>query len=359
MPSGSTSWSTDPTRSRPGVIARGVRAAGQTGRAGLRAARAMVATWLALGAATAAPFDLQGHRGARGLAPENTIVGFELALDLGVDTLELDVGVTRDDVAVVHHDRRLNPDLVRDAAGRWLQGPGPPIRALESRALRELDVGRLRPGSAYAAAHPAQRPADGARIPTLAEVLALAGRPGAGRVRFNVETKLSPLAPEEAADAETFARVVVDAIREAGLEARTTVQSFDWRTLRAVRRLAPEIATAHLSSARPGFDTVGATDPAGRSPWTDGARLAEHGSVPRMVRAAGGTVWSPNARDLDAASVAEARALGLAVVPWTVNDAAQMRRLIDWGVDGLITDRPDVLHDVLVERGLRAPRVRR
>jgi glycerophosphoryl diester phosphodiesterase len=318
--------------------------------------RALVAACLALAAATAAPFDLQGHRGARGLAPENTLAGFELALDLGVDTLELDVGVTRDGVPVVFHDRRLNPDLVRDARGRWLDGPGPSIRELGLHALRELDVGRLRPGSAYAAAHPAQRPVDGQRIPTLAEVLALAGRPGAGRVRFNVETKLSPLAPDEAADPETFARVVVDAIREAGVAARASVQSFDWRTLRAVRRLAPEIATVHLTSARPGFDTVRAADPAG-SPWTDGLRVAEHGSVARAIRAAGGAVWSPNALDLDAAAVAEARALGLAVVPWTVNDAARMHRLIDWGVDGLITDRPDVLHGVLVERGLRAPRL--
>jgi glycerophosphoryl diester phosphodiesterase len=324
-----------------------------------QAARATLALCLGLGCALVSAFDLQGHRGARGLAPENTIAGFELALELGVDTLELDVGVTRDDVAVVFHDRRLNADLVRDGSGRWLDGPGPPIRALELHALREFDVGRLRPGSAYAAAHPAQRPLDGARIPTLAEVLALAKRPGGERIRFNVETKLSPLAPHEAADPETFARVVVETVRAAGVADRTTVQSFDWRTLRTVRRLAPEIALAYLSSARPGFDTVGATDPSGVSAWTDGLRFADHGSVPRLVRAAGGTLWSPNARDLDTAALAEARSLGLAVVPWTVNDAALMRRLVEWGVDGLITDRPDLLHEVLVERGLRRPRAAR
>lgn len=348
-----------PPRPAPGRAAVRARRDGARVPVAPPVTRAILAVCLTLAAAVASAFDLQGHRGARGLAPENTIAGFELALDLGVDTLELDVGVTRDDVPVVFHDRRLNADLVRDANGRWLDGPGPPVRELELRALRELDVGRLRPGSAYAAAHPAQRPADGARIPTLAEVLALARRPGAERIRFNVETKLSPLAPHEAADPETFARVVVETVRAAGVAARTTVQSFDWRTLRAVRRLAPEISIAHLSSARPGFDTVGATDPGGASPWTDGLRFADHGSVPRMVRAAGGTLWSPNARDLDAAAIAEARALGLAVVPWTVNDAALMRRLIDWGVDGLITDRPDVLHEVLVERGLRRPRAAR
>ncbi len=319
---------------------------------------AAAASWIVafcvagLPAGSAAAVDLQGHRGARGLAPENTLAAFDLAIGLGVDTLELDVAITRDDVAVVVHDRTLNPDLVRDARGRWLDGRGPSIRALDLAALRAYDVGRLRPGSAYADAHPAQRPVDGERIPTLPEVFELARRRGADRIRFNVETKLSPLAPTEAADPDTFVRVIVAAIREAGVASRTTIQSFDWRTLRGVRRVAPEIATAHLSSRRPGLDTVRADDPAG-SPWTDGLRFGDHGSVARMVRAAGGTTWSPDARDLDAQAVAEARALGLKVVPWTVNDAPTMHRLIDWGVDGLITDRPDVLRDVLVERGLR------
>jgi glycerophosphoryl diester phosphodiesterase len=329
-----------------------MRAAGGWGPAALAAVVVLAAAASLALAAAAHAFDLQGHRGARGLAPENTIPAFEAALAIGVDTLELDVGITRDDVAVVFHDRRLNPDVVRDAQGRWLDGPGPAIRALDAAALRAYDVGRLRPDSRYAAAFPAQRPVDGARIPTLAEVLALGRRPGAGQVRFNVETKLSPLAPDEAADPDTFARVVVAAIRAAGVAERTTVQSFDWRTLRRVQRLAPEIATVCLSSRQSGFDTIGADDAAG-SPWTDGLRAAEHGGVPGMVRAAGCVAWSPNARDLDAAQLERARALGLKVVPWTVNDAQAMRRLIDAGVDGLISDRPDVLREVLVERGMR------
>ena len=307
-----------------------------------------------LAAGTAAAFDLQGHRGARGLAPENTLEGFATALEVGVDTLELDVALTRDDVLVVVHDRTLNPDLVRGADGRWLAARGPAIRRLSAAELAGLDVGRIRPDSGYAAAHPAQRPVDGARIPTLAEVFALAARHGADRVRFNVETKLSPLAPDEAADPDAFAAAVVAEVRRAGVASRTTVQSFDWRTLRRVRRLAPEIGTVHLSSAQPGFDTVGAGRPGG-SPWTDGLRLEDHGSVAAMVRAAGGTTWSPNARDLDADAVARAQALGLKVVPWTVNDAGTMHRLIDWGVDGLITDRPDLLRDVLRELGEPLP----
>src|SRR5512134_4079397 len=99
-------------------------------------------------------FDLQGHRGARGHAPENTLPGFERALAIGVDTLELDVGVTRDDVVVVHHDRRLNPDIARGPDGRWIEAPGPLLRELRFEELQRYDVGRLRPGSAYASLHP-------------------------------------------------------------------------------------------------------------------------------------------------------------------------------------------------------------
>jgi glycerophosphoryl diester phosphodiesterase len=321
------------------------------------AARCVASALLGAAAVTcgaAAGFDLQGHRGARGLAPENTLAAFEAALAIGVDTLELDVGLTRDDVLVVVHDRAINPDVARGPDGRWLAAPGPTVRSLDFAALQAWDVGRLRPGSRYGASQPAQVPVDGARIPSLEQLFERVAALGASSVRFNIETKLSPLAPAETADPETFARHLVEAVRRHGLAARTTVQSFDWRTLQAVQRIAPELATAYLSAEQGGSDTIRAADPHG-SPWTAGLRHADHGSVPAMVRAAGGRTWSPNAADLDAARVAQARALGLAVVPWTVNDPAAMRRLIGWGVDGLITDRPDLAREVMRELGMPLP----
>jgi glycerophosphoryl diester phosphodiesterase len=317
------------------------------------AAGAVLAVAL-LAAAPAQAFDLQGHRGARGLAPENTVAGFETALATGVTTLELDVGLTRDDVLVVYHDRTLNPDITRDADGRWLATRGPALRSLDAAALRRYDVGRIRPDSRYATTFATQVPVDGARIPTLDEVFERVRALGANAVRFNVETKLSPLSPDETVDAPAFAAAVAAAVRRHGLGGRTTIQSFDWRTLREVQRIAPEIATVYLTSQQPNFDTIGATA-ATPSAWTAGLRHAEHGSVPRMVKAAGGAVWSPNALDLDPERIAEARALGLKVVPWTVNDPQAMRRLIDAGVDGLITDRPDLLRAAMAERGLPLP----
>jgi glycerophosphoryl diester phosphodiesterase len=286
---------------------------------------------LFLVSASAQAFDLQGHRGARGLAPENTLPAFARALTLGVSTLELDVGVTRDGVVVVHHDRVLNPDLVRGPDGSWLQAPGPAIHALDYAELQRFDVGRLRPGSDYARPFAEQKAADGARIPRLAEVFALARKARNDAVRFNIETKTSPQAPQETLAPAPFARALIAEIRAAGMAARSTVQSFDWRTLQVVQQEAPEIETVYLTGSRLEPDTL------------------------RKIRAAGGRTWSPNFQALGADRLREARALGLRVVVWTVNEPAQIAAMLDLGVDGIISDRPDRVREELRRRGLPLP----
>ncbi len=296
----------------------------------------------ALLAGCATPFDVQGHRGARGLAPENTLAAFRVALAEGVDTLETDLGVTRDGVLVIAHDSRLNPQIVRDAQGRWIDAPGPTIRSLTLAELRRFDVGRLRPGGDYARQWPQQRPADGERMPTLDEFFDLVRREPR-RVALNLETKITPTSGTDVIDPQGFADALVRAIRQSGLGDRVTVQSFDWRTLVAVRAQAPEIPTACLTIETERSSTV-RVGPDGVSPWHAGLRLSEHGgSVARLVKAAGCTTWSMFWRDLTEARVREAHALGLRVLPWTVNEPDDMKRLIAWGVDGLITDYPDRL----------------
>jgi len=276
-------------------------------------------------------FDLQGHRGARALAPENTLVAFARALSLGVTTLELDTAVTRDGVVVVSHDSTLNPDLTRRADGRWLGAPGPAIFSLTRAELLRYDVGRLRPDTAYARSFPDQVPVDGTRIPTLREVYALAKKAGNASVRFNVETKLEPGKPDETPAPDAFADAVLAVAREAGALDRTSIQSFDWRTLRRVQKVAPAVETCYLTAQ------------AG-------------GSVPRLVRAAGGRCWSPSFRDLTADALAEAHRLGLRVVPWTVNRPEDMAAVVALGVDGLISDRPDLARRVMQEKGRALPK---
>lgn len=299
-------------------------------------------------------FDLQGHRGARGLAPENTMPAFRKAVSLGVDTLETDLAVTRDGVLVLSHDSSLNPSIVRGADGQWLAAEGPPIHSLPLSELRRFDVGRLDPDSKYAKQWPEQHPADGERFPTLREFLdefAGAARNGSP-VRFNLETKLTPTSGSATPDPATFARLVVAAVREAKMTDRVAIQSFDWRTLVEVKRLAPEIQTSCLTIRTANNDNV-MPGPDGVSPWLAGLKPGEHGdSVPRLVKAAGCSTWSAFWRNVDAENLAEAHGLGLRVLPWTVNDIDQMVRLIGLGVDGLITDYPDRVADERVRAAL-------
>jgi glycerophosphoryl diester phosphodiesterase len=328
----------------------------------------LVAVALALVAACQAPaamtagakketamFDLQAHRGGRGVRPENTLASFRYALGLGVSTLEMDTGVTRDGVVVVSHDTRLNPDITRGPDGQFLEGPGPAIVSLSYAELARYDVGRIKPGSGTAKNFPEQQPSDGERIPRLADVFALVAASGNTSVRFNIETKIEPTDPEGTVAPDRFVLALLAAIRGADMESRVTIQSFDWRTLVLVKKLAPEIPLVALTDQQPGEDTM---EPGkdGASVWLGGFDVDDHGgSVPRTVKALGAAIWSPHAGDLTPASIKEAHALGLTIIPWTVNEPKDMERAIASGVDGLISDYPARLRELLQSKGMAVP----
>jgi glycerophosphoryl diester phosphodiesterase len=294
-------------------------------------------------------FDLEGHRGARGLAPENTLAAFDTALAIGVTTLELDTVVSADGVVVISHDTQLNPNFTRDADGQWLAATGAPIRNLTLAQLKRYDIGRLQPGTRYAQAQPEQRAADGQRIPTLDELFERVEQRGDVRVRFNIETKSSPSRPELTPEPQPFVEALLAVIRRHGMERRVMLQSFDWRTLQVAQRLAPRIPTVYLSSQQGGGNNI--ADPR----WTAGMLLADHGSVPKMVKAAGGAVWSPNFADVTPELVREAQSLGLKVVVWTVNEPAQIEKALQMRVDGIISDRPDRVRAAMAARGMSLP----
>jgi glycerophosphoryl diester phosphodiesterase len=199
--------------------------------------------------------------------------------------------------------------VARGPDGRWVGAPSPTIHSLTWLELEKYDVGRLRPGSEYAKRFPHQKPLDGTRIPALSQVLSSFDG------RFNIETKISPEHPGETLPPEAFARALVAEIRKARAEARTTIQSFDFRTLKVVEREAPAIATVYLTNGE--------------------------GSDPASVKAAGGRIWSPNFQDLTPAKIAAARAAGMRIVVWTVNERDDIARMLAAGVDGIISDYPD------------------
>jgi glycerophosphoryl diester phosphodiesterase len=307
---------------------------------------------LCLAAALTAPalaFDLQAHRGGRGLRPENTLAAFENAIRLGVTTLELDIAITADGVAVISHEPALYPGTARDADGRWLKEPGPLIHALTLAEVQRYDVGRVNPDLAYGKPFASQQAVDGQRIPTLASLFALVKQLGANDVQFDIETKVFPHRPNDTVTPEVFVDTLLAAIRAAGMSERVMIQSFDWRTLALVQRLEPAMRTVYLTIESRNSNNV--QDPA----WTAGRIARDYPSVPAMIKAAGGRIWAPNYNNIDATSAQRAHDVGLQLVPWTVNEAADMRRLIDWGVDGIITDYPDRLREVMRERGLPLP----
>ena len=299
--------------------------------------------------------DLQGHRGARGLMPENTLPGFAKALEIGVTTLELDLAVTADSRVVVSHNPRLEPEIARSPNGEWLVQSSPTIHSMTLAALKSYDVGRLNPASEYAERYPAQQPVDGTSVPTLGEVFELVNRSGSQSVRFNIEVKINPERPELTFPPGQFVRAVIDEVRRYKMEDRVVLQSFDWRALREVQDMAPEITTSYLTVNQRWMSNL-QTGVDGSSPWLNGLDVDNFdGSAARAIKAAGGDVWSAFHREVDAESIKLAHELGLKVSVWTVNEISRMHELIEMGVDSIITDYPDRLRRVLVELGLPVP----
>lgn len=312
--------------------------------------RATVLAWLCL-TGQAQAMDLQGHRGTRGLAPENSLASFEMAILQGVTTLETDAAVTRDGVVVLHHDLALNPDHTRNAQGEWLKDSPAPIHDMGLAELQSYDIGRLKPDTKYAAQFPEQKPIDGTRVPRLAELFDMVKAKGYDKIRFAIEIKSNPDQPAATLAPEPFARTLVEEVRRAGMAARVQIMSFDWRGLQVVQRIAPEIPTVYLTAQQPWMDNIGARA-AEATAWTAGIRYRDHGSVPAMIKAAGGRNWSVFHRDLNPALLRQAHALGIKVLVWTVNDAPTMATLVDMGVDGLITDRGDIARKLLTDKGV-------
>jgi len=248
------------------------------------------------------------------MRPENTIPAFEYAIGVGVDVLELDMAVTRDDIVVVSHDPLLNPEICT--------GPGAPraIRTLTLSELRQWDCGALRNPR-----FPKQTPIPGTPMPTLDEVFALSSR---GKIEFNIETKIFEDHPEYTPSPEKFARLVLDCVRRHRLESRVILQSFDFRTLHAMKKIAPAIRLSALYEK-------------GADSFVD------------VARRAGARIVSPEKDLITPEKVKAAHAAGLQVVPWTANTRSDWDALVAAGVDAIISDDPAALIAYLKEKRLR------
>ena len=263
-------------------------------------------------------FDLHGHRGARGLRPENTLVAFRHALELGVSTLEMDVVVSADQQVVVSHDPWMDPTICTAPNGKPIkenEGPAHNIFDMPVEKVKQYDCGR-RPHPDF----PGQTPVPATK-PLLREVVQMAEAFERSRpVFYNVEIKSRPdWEGTYHPDPDTFAGLVYDTMAAAGVQARTILQSFDPRILQALHAQSSPVRLALLVS--PSYD------------FGLGQNLEWLGFEP--------AIYAPEERLVDRALVEAVHERGMQIIPWTVNERAAMERLAAWGVDGLITDYPD------------------
>ncbi|MFR9779541.1 glycerophosphodiester phosphodiesterase family protein [Micromonospora sp. MS34] len=312
-------------------------------------------------------FDLQAHRGGIGLTTEETLAGFAKAMRLGVSTLELDTQVTKDEKVVVTHDRRVSAQKCRDTAPVTL---GDPMYPYVGRYIKDLTLAQIKTmdcGYQQLPGFPDQERIPGVRMAELRDVLSLVRDWHAHQVTLNIETKVEAGAPEQTAPRELFVRRVFEEIRASGIEDQVTIQSFDWGALRVMHRLASRWPLVALTN----YDFLQVGRP-GASPWLggldaddfDGDFVRAAAAIPGVTALSpnygfpqNGTVADPGFRFYpDATMVAEAHARGLKVIPWTCDDPATVEALIDLGVDGIITNYPNRVREIMAERGMRLPK---
>lgn len=259
--------------------------------------------------------EVHGHRGARSVFPENTLPAFHYALDVGVDVLEFDLGVTKDNVVVVAHDPYINPDLCLGPKGEKLRKKIL-INSINWEDLKKYDCGAL-PNSRF----PNQTLIPGTPIPSLEEVLQLVENhpsPQSQKVQFNIETKIKKSKPKDTVSPEVFVKLVLEVIEKYNVSDRTMIQSFDYRTLKITKRLAPHIRISALTD----------------SPTED---------LVATVQELNAEIISPYHKILTAKKVRELKAIGAKIAPWTANKPSEWTRLMSLGVDGIITDDPGKL----------------
>lgn len=297
-------------------------------------------------------FDLQSHRGGRGQWTEESLTAFARSLELGVSTLELDTHLSSDNQVVVWHDDIMTSSKCADTAPAFAGDPAFPyaddrVGDLTLAEIRTLDCGHQQlPG------FPEQANTPGSRIATLGEVFQLVRDYGARKVNLNIETKVEVAGPDGTDEMAALTRAVVGEVEASGMADRAILQSFDWASLNLTREIAPDLTLGALSS---GDSWLGVGQP-GSSPNLGGIDIDSYnGSLAQAAGALGYDIVSPAFASVTPAMIADAHELGLPVIPWTVNETADLTTLIDLGVDGIITDYPTRLRAVLEERGLKLP----
>ena len=307
-------------------------------------------------------FDLEAHRGGRDIRPENTLYSYAYAIELGATSIECDMQLTKDGQIVMSHNPILNSDITRDENGNYIENNKYDIRLMTVDELKKFDVGVMDPNCGeYYDLHGKTQFTYDAKIPTLEELMQLIQSYGDKNIVLNIETKSYP-DPASAgyknnADPKKFVEIFNNIVKKYDMEDRVVLQSFDWQTLIEMKKLNPNISTSALWQEQPswGRDSESLRRyEKKKSPWLGGLDIKDYqGNPVKAAHAIGADIISPYYTEISKQDVDEAHSLGMKVVPWTVNNEKDMNMLLDMGVDGIISDKPWLLKQVLEKRNIK------
>jgi len=290
---------------------------------------------------------IYGHRGARGDLPENTLDSFKYLFENKINAYETDILLSKDLVPVINHDFRLNPALTRNSDGDWIENDNIKIFDLTYEQLSKFKIGSIDKKSKYGRRFDDQKSLGEINIPKLSDLLELASNNLSDNLIINLEIKSTPVESNLTPTPNAMARLITNEVNKTELNDKVIYSSFDWRVLREIKNINHQISRAYLTSELKGkvYD---------KSPWLDFMPLYDSDSreLPRLIKTLGGEAWHPKHKDINKDMVRISHEEGLPVNVWTVNEKYEMLRMIEYGVDGIITDYPLRLKKLCEKEGI-------
>ena len=294
---------------------------------------------------------IYGHRGARGDLPENTLESFKYLFDNAINAYETDILISKDLVPVITHDFRLDPSLTKDKEGNWIKDENIKIFDLTYDEISKFDVGSLNKLTRYGRRFVNQRSLENQKIPKLSELLELSSKNVLQNLLINLEIKSTPDEKNLTPDPKDLVQIVLNEINNSNLKDKIIISSFDWRILREVKKQSPEIPRAYLTFQQEKGMKIKKTIYS-KSPWIDHIPLTIVYDLPKIIKELGGSAWHPYYKDINKKAVKDAHDNNLPVNVWTVNDEDDMLKMIEYGVDGIMTDYPLRLKNLCEKRAI-------
>jgi glycerophosphoryl diester phosphodiesterase len=289
---------------------------------------------------------IYGHRGARGVLPENTLESFKYLFENNIHAYETDILISKDFIPVITHDFRLDPSYTKDINDNWIEDENIKIIDLTYDQILQFDVGTLNKLSKYGRKFINQKSLQNQKIPKLSELLKLTSDNIVEDLLINLEIKSTPIEKNLTPEPDEMVKIIIDEVSRSNLEDRIIYSSFDWRVLREIKERDSKIPRAYLTSGARGkiYD---------KSPWLDFTPLHNGVELPELIKALGGSAWHPNYKDVNKEIVQTSHDKGLPVNVWTVNRESDMLRMIDYGVDGIMTDYPLKLKELCKRENIK------